>query len=80
MLGRRAGSTVSVYAQVQCREPKTGQQKVQFNVKTKYIDDLGKDSLSMMSANVAHRYKVQHSQGESLHIQLLTEKSRFEIG
>ena len=29
MLGRRAGSTVSVYAQVQCREPKTGQQKVQ---------------------------------------------------
>ena len=30
MLGWRAGSTVSVYAQVQCREPKTGQQKVQF--------------------------------------------------
>ena len=27
MLGRRAGS---VYAQVQCRDPKTGQHKVQF--------------------------------------------------
>ena len=31
MLGRRAGSTVSVYAQVHCREPKTGQQKVQLH-------------------------------------------------
>ena len=30
MLGRRAGSTVPVYAQVQCREHKTGQQKVPF--------------------------------------------------
>ena len=30
MLGWRAGSTVSVYAQVQCLEPITGQQKVQF--------------------------------------------------
>ena len=30
MLGQRAGSTVSVYAQVQCQEHKTGQQKVQF--------------------------------------------------
>ena len=28
MLDRQAGSTVSVYARVQCRVPKTGQQKV----------------------------------------------------
>ena len=30
MLGRQAGSPIAVYAQVQCREPKTGQQKVHF--------------------------------------------------
>ena len=30
MQGRRAGSPIAVYARVQCREPKTGQQKVQF--------------------------------------------------
>ena len=30
MLGQRARSTVSVYAQEHCREPKTGQQKVPF--------------------------------------------------
>ena len=41
MLGWRAGSTVSVYAQVQCREPKTGQQKVQSSRKTKYFAYLG---------------------------------------
>ena len=28
-IGRQAGSTVSVYARVQCPEPKTGQKKVQ---------------------------------------------------
>ena len=39
MLGQRAGSTVSVYAQVQCPEPKTGQQKVQLYCED--IDDLG---------------------------------------
>ena len=27
---QRAGSPIAVYAQVQCREPKTGQEKVQF--------------------------------------------------
>ena len=30
MPGRRAGSPFAVYARVQCREPKTGQEKVQF--------------------------------------------------
>ena len=30
MPGRRAGSPIVVYARVQCREPETGQQKVQF--------------------------------------------------
>ena len=34
------GSTVSVYARVQCREPKTGHLKVQFSRKTKYFADL----------------------------------------
>ena len=29
MPGGRAGSPIAVYAQVQCREPKTGQPKVQ---------------------------------------------------
>ena len=31
MAGRRAGSSVAVYAQVQCQEPKIGQQKVQIS-------------------------------------------------
>ena len=36
MLGRLAGSTVSVYAStVQCREPNTGQQKVKFSSEDK---------------------------------------------
>ena len=30
MPGRRARSPIAVYARVQCREPKTGQEKVQF--------------------------------------------------
>ena len=30
MPGRRAGSPIAVYAGVQCQEPKTGQEKVQF--------------------------------------------------
>ena len=30
MPGRRAGSPIAVYARVQCQEPKTGQEKVQF--------------------------------------------------
>ena len=30
MPGLRAGSPIAVYTQVQCQEPKTGQQKVQF--------------------------------------------------
>ena len=30
MPGRQAGSPIAVYARVQCREPKTGQKKVQF--------------------------------------------------
>ena len=30
---RRAGSPIAVYAGVQCREPKTGQEKVQFYCK-----------------------------------------------
>ena len=29
MPGRRAGSPIAVHAQVQCREPKTGEQNVQ---------------------------------------------------
>ena len=40
MPGRQAGSAVSVHAQVQCREPKTGQQKVQFSKKMKYFSNL----------------------------------------
>ena len=40
-IGRRAGSTVTVCARVQCREPKTGQHKVQFSRKTKYFAHLG---------------------------------------
>ena len=31
MLSRQTGSTFAVYAQVQCREPKTGQEKVHFS-------------------------------------------------
>ena len=31
MPGRQAGSPIAVYAGVQCREPKTGQKKVQFS-------------------------------------------------
>ena len=43
MPDRRVGSPVTVYAQVrvQCREPKTGQQKVQFSNKTKHFACLG---------------------------------------
>ena len=41
MPGRRAGSTFAVYARVQCREPKTGQEKAQF-----YCED---DSLFLSS-------------------------------
>ena len=44
MLGQRAGSTVLVYAQVQGREPKAGQQKVQYYCEDEilvYIADLG---------------------------------------
>ena len=41
MPGRRAGSPIAVYSQVQCREPKTGQEKVQF-----YCED---DSLFLSS-------------------------------
>ena len=37
MPGRRA----AVYARVQCREPKTGQQKVQLSWKTKHVAHLG---------------------------------------
>ena len=37
MSGWQAGSTVSVYARVQSREPETGQQKVQVSKKTKYL-------------------------------------------
>ena len=33
MPSRRAGSPIAVYARVQCREPKTGQEKVQFYCK-----------------------------------------------
>ena len=40
MLGRQAGSPVSVYVRVQCREPKTGQQKVQLSWKTKHFAHL----------------------------------------
>ena len=52
MLGRQAGSTVSVYAQVQCREPKTGQQKVQFSRKTKSFVNLG-------MINLCHRRSME---------------------
>ena len=44
MLGQRAGSTVSVNAQVQCQEPKIGQQKVQFYCE----DEIHCRSLSML--------------------------------
>ena len=40
-IGRQAGSPVSIFVQVQCRLPKTGQEKVQFSRKTKYSADLG---------------------------------------
>ena len=40
-IGRQAGSPVSIFVQVQCRWPKTGQEKVQFSRKTKYSADLG---------------------------------------
>ena len=46
MLGRRAGSTVSVYEQIQCREPKSGQQNVQFYCEDE-IDCRSGYSLSM---------------------------------
>ena len=36
MPGRMAGSPIAVYAQVQCREPKTGQQKVQLQCEDNY--------------------------------------------
>ena len=44
MLGRRAGSPFAVYVivQVQCREPKTGQEKVHF-----YCEDDSSYYLSM---------------------------------
>ena len=41
MVGWRSGSTVAVYARVHCREPKTGQQKVQISSKTKHFANLG---------------------------------------
>ena len=41
MTGRRAGTSVAVYARVQCREPKTGKRKVQFSSKTKHFAHLG---------------------------------------
>ena len=43
MPGRRAGSGVGKYIlySVQCREPKTGQQKVQLSSKTKHFSHLG---------------------------------------
>ena len=41
MPGRQAGSPVTVYARVQRREPKTGQEKVQFSRKTKHFAHLG---------------------------------------
>ena len=50
MLGRRAGSTVSIYAQVQCREPKTGQQKVQFY----FEDEIHWQSGYSLSMHAAH--------------------------
>ena len=31
MPGRQAGSTIAVYARVQCQEPKKGQEKVYFS-------------------------------------------------
>ena len=37
MPGRRAGSPIAVYVQVQCREPKTGQEKVQFYCKDDWL-------------------------------------------
>ena len=41
MPGRRAGTSVAVYARVQCREPKTGKRKVQFSSKTKHFAHQG---------------------------------------
>ena len=39
--GRRAGTPLAVYVQVQCREPKTGQQKVQLYCEDINIANLG---------------------------------------
>ena len=55
MPGRWAGSPVTVYAQEQCREPKTGQEKVQF-----YCEDdslfLSSYYLSMVSRDKIHYF------------------------
>ena len=40
MPGRRAGSPIAEYARVQCREPKTGQEKINYVVKTIGFDHL----------------------------------------
>ena len=61
MLGRQAGATVSVYARVQCREPKTGQQKVQFYCEDEIHCRSGY-SLSMISVhslNMQFSYNLQ---------------------
>ena len=58
MLGRQAGSTVSVYAQVQCREPKTGQQKVQFSRKTKSFVNMGMINLFLYHTRQPSQIKI----------------------
>ena len=67
MPGLQAGSTVSVYARVQCWEPKTGQQKVLLSRKTKYLAHLGVHfylcfCASHMNACDSHVVKIKPEQ------------------
>ena len=58
MLGRRAGSTVSVYMRkYNAESPKQGSRRFNYIVKTKYIDDLGIVYLCLIFFVVNHIIK-----------------------
>ena len=81
MLGWRAGSNVSVYAQVQCQEPKTRQQKVQFYCEDKIHYRSGY-SLSMVGTlrlrNGVKSY-VTHNSWELVYIFGLMQVEKYVL-